>query len=85
MSYILRSYLGVRYELNLLESTSFQTKILMKHKGLSEDTVETIQLILEQADMVKFAKSMPEEIDILKISALAKQIVAETSPLEFDV
>jgi len=85
MSYILRSYLGVRYELNLLESTSFQTKILMKHKGLSEDTVETIQLLLEQSDMVKFAKSMPEEIDILKISALAKQIVAETSPLEFDV
>ena len=85
MSYILRSYLGVRYELNLLESTSFQTKILLKLKGLSEDTVETIQMILEQSDMVKFAKSLPTEIEILRISALAKQIVAETSPLEFDV
>lgn len=85
MTYILRSYLGVRYELNLLESTSFQTKILLKHKGLSADTVETIQMILDQSDMVKFAKSLPTDIEILRISALAKQIVAETSPLEFDV
>ena len=85
MSYVLRSYLGVQYQLNLLECTSFQTKFLLSTKGLSDETVETIKLILDQADMVKFAKSEPNEIEILKISALAKQIVAETSPIEFDV
>lgn len=85
MSYILRSYLGVRYNLNLLERTSFQTTSLLIAQGLSQDTVQTIQLILDQSDLVKFAKSAPSETDIYKISALAKQIVAETSPIEFDV
>lgn len=84
LSYILRSYLGVRYELNLLERTSDQTRILLIAQGLSQDTVETIKLILDQSDMVKFAKSAPQELEIFKISALAKQIVSETSPIEFD-
>lgn len=85
MSYILRAYLGVRYSLNLLERTSYQTTVLLIAQGLSQDTVQTIQTILDQSDMVKFAKSAPTEIEIYKISALAKQIVAETSPIEFDV
>ncbi len=85
MSYILRSYLGVRYDLHLLERTSYQTTVLLISQGLSQDTVKTIQLILDQSDLVKFAKSAPSEMEIYKISALAKQIVAETSPIEFDV
>lgn len=84
MSYILRSYLGVRYNLNLLERTSYQTTVLLITQGLPQDTVKTIQLILDQSDMVKFAKSAPTEMEIYKISALAKQIVAETSPIEFE-
>lgn len=84
LSYILRSYLTARYDLSLLEKTTFQTKQLLLQQGLNEDTVETIATILSQSDLVKFAKSQPEAIEILKISTLAKQIVAETSPLEFD-
>lgn len=84
LSYILRSYLTTRYNLSLLEKTSNQTKILLTQKGLNDDTVETIARILSQSDMVKFAKSKPDELTILKISTLARQIVAETSPLEFD-
>jgi hypothetical protein len=53
-------------------------------KGLNEDTVENIGRILSESDMVKFAKSKPEVISILRVSTLARQIVAETSPLEFD-
>jgi hypothetical protein len=34
--------------------------------------------------MVKFAKSQPDEIAIYKHAQLARQIVAETSPIEFD-
>lgn len=84
LSYILRSYLTSRYDITLLEKTTYETTIVLTEKGLNEDTVNTIVRILSQADMVKFAKSKPDTISILRISTLAKQIVAETSPLEFD-
>lgn len=84
LSYILRSYLTARYDLSLLEKTTYETKSLLLQKGLNHDTIETIARILSQSDMVKFAKSSPDELSILKISTLARQIVAETSPLEFD-
>ncbi|MBL1278687.1 MAG: hypothetical protein COA33_000310 [Fluviicola sp.] len=84
LSYILRSYLTSRYEISLLEKTTYETKLLLTQKGLNEETVDTIARILSEADMVKFAKSKPDLIAILRVSTLAKQIVAETSPLEFD-
>jgi hypothetical protein len=84
LSFLLRAYLGARYALNFLEQTTFQTTALLQQQGLEKDTVETIRLILDQSDLVKFAKSAPAELAILKISALARQVVAETSPLEFD-
>ena len=84
LSYIMRSYLTARYDIAILEKTTFQTKQLLLQKGLDNDTVDTIGRILSHSDMVKFAQSSPDEIAILKISTLARQIVAETSPLEFD-
>ena len=84
LSFILRSYLSSRYEINLLEKTTYETKLLLTQKGLHRETVEVIGEILDQADMVKFAKSAPEEIKVLSVSVLAKQIVAETSPIEFE-
>lgn len=84
MSHIMRSYLSGRYQLNLLERTTFETKALLIQTGLPADTVETFMTILRQADMVKFANSTTDELNILKISMLAKQIVAETSPLEIE-
>jgi len=84
LSYILRSYLTSRYAISLLEKTTYETKLLLTQKGLNPETVDTIARILSEADMVKFAKSKPDLIAILRVSTLAKQIVAETSPLEFD-
>ena len=84
LSYILRSYLTRRYEISLLERTTSQTKLLLKENGLNDDTIDTIVQILNQSDMVKFAKSKPDLVAILRISTLAKQIVAETSPLEIE-
>lgn len=84
LSYILRSYLTSRYSISLLDKTSYQTKILLTEKGLNQETVDVVARILSQSDMVKFAKSKPELIEILRVSTLAKQIVVETSPLEFD-
>lgn len=84
LSYILRSYLTSRYNISLLDKTTEQTKILLTKQGLNPETVDVIARILSQSDMVKFAKSKPETIAILRQSTLVKQIIAETSPLDFD-
>lgn len=84
LSHIMRSYLSSRYNLNLLERTTFETRTLLTRTGLPADTVDTFMTILKQADMVKFANSTTDELNILKISMMAKQIVAETSPLEIE-
>ena len=84
LSYILRSYLTSRYSISLLDKTTEQTKILLTKQGLNDETVDVIARILSQSDMVKFAKSKPEMISILRQSTLVKQIIAETSPLDFD-
>lgn len=84
LSFILRSYLSSRYEVNLLEKTTRETKLLLQQLALHEETINVIISVLGQSDMVKFAKSQPEEIEILKVSQLARQVVAETSPIEFE-
>lgn len=84
LSYILRSYLTARYSLSLLEKTTFEARLMLTQQGLERETVDVIIRILSQSDMVKFAKSKPDVISILRVSAEAKQVVAETSPLDFD-
>jgi len=82
LSFILRSYLSTIYGINLLEKTTKETNILLQQKGLKEITIQSIINILNESDMVKFAKSQPEEIAVLKISQLARQIVSETSLIQ---
>lgn len=84
LSYILRSYLTARYNISLLDKTTDQTKYILTRQGLNDETVDTIARILSQSDMVKFAKSKPDVISILRQSTLVKQIIAETSPLDFN-
>lgn len=84
LSFIMRSYLSSRYEINLLEKTTHESKLLLQQIGLHTETIQTITAILSESDMVKFAKSQPEEMAVLKVSQLARQIVAETSPIEFN-
>ena len=84
LSYILRSYLTSRYDISLLEKTTYEATLILTQKGLEKETIDVIMRILSQSDMVKFAKSEPDAIAILRVSKLAKQVVAETSPLDFD-
>jgi hypothetical protein len=82
LSFILRSYLGIRFELNLLEKTSYEAKLLLAQIGLPANTLELIEEVLNQADMVKFAKSSPDDLTVTSISRLAKKIVIETSTVK---
>lgn len=84
LSFILRAYLSSRYNIDLLERTTTQTKLILKEKGLNDDTITSILQILFQSDMVKFARSRPENKEIIKMTSLARQIIAETSPLDFE-
>lgn len=84
LSFIMRSYLSARYEINLLEKTTHETKLLLSQKGLHDETIQVIVKILSESDMVKFARSQPEEMAVFKVSQLARQVVSETSPIEFN-
>ena len=84
LTHIIRTYLENRYKINALENTTNQIGLNLKKLNLNESLRVDVQNILQVADLVKFAKSKPDVISILRVSTLAKQIVAETSPLEFD-
>jgi hypothetical protein len=84
LSFILRSYLSSRYDLNLLENTTAEAQLILSHKGLHPETIRVIGTVLDQSDMVKFARSAPIEVEVLKVSQQVRQIVAETSPIEFE-
>ena len=84
LSYILREYLSKRYSLSLIEKTSYESKLLLTQKGIPVLTIDEIGEILNQSDMVKFAKSEPEEITVIRLSSVAKKIVEQTSPIEIE-
>jgi hypothetical protein len=84
LSYILRSYLTARYSISLLDKTTGETKLLLIQKGLNKEIVDTILRLLSHSDMVKFAASEPAEELIYKSLFLLRQIVSETSPIEFE-
>jgi hypothetical protein len=79
LSFIIRAYLSKRYELNLLEKTTIETRLLLEQKKVDVLVLKRIDEVLVQSDFVKFAKSNPEEYSVLKIGALAREIVSLTS------
>lgn len=83
LSYILRSYLTSRYSISLLDKTTSETKLLLSQKGLKKEIVSSILSLLSHSDMVKFAASEPAEELIHRTLFLLRQIVSETSPIEF--
>lgn len=82
LSYILRLYLSQKLTLNLLEKTSEEAILLLSTFELEETLLDEIQLILEQSDLVKFAKSTPEEFVIIKNSNLTKEIIKRIAEIK---
>ena len=77
LSHILRVYLSDILQIHLLEKTTSETKLLLAQKGIKKDLITKIEDVLQQSDMVKFAKSTPDEITILSVSIIAKEIIQE--------
>ena len=81
-SAVLKMYLSSRYELNLMERTTFETISLLKLKGLDLNVVRRIEVLLREADMVKFAKTELNDLHIRSSLFRLEEIVTELSPLE---
>ncbi len=63
-SMIFRSYLSQQHQINLLDKTTKETILILKRKKISDEHIRLIEFILNESDMVKFAKSTPNTIDI---------------------
>ena len=81
-SAVLKMYLSSRYELNLMERTTYETISLLKLKGLDLNVVRRIEVLLREADMVKFAKTELNDLHIRSSLFRMEEIVTELSPLE---
>jgi hypothetical protein len=81
-SSVLKMYLSSRYELNLMERTTYETITLLKLKGLDFNMIRRIEILLREADMVKFAKTELHDMQIQSSLFRLEEIVTELSPLE---
>jgi hypothetical protein len=78
LSTILKSYLGANYQLSLSEKTSYEIQLLLNQLKVNRTVLMDIEWVLQQSDMVKFAKSEPSELDMLQVGTRSKSIVEET-------
>ena len=79
LSSILKTYLGANYQISLSEKTSYEIQLLLSQVRISKEILNDIQWVLQQSDMVKFAKSEPGEMDMMKIGICSKTIVEVTT------
>ncbi len=79
---ILRLYLERRFNFLAMESTT--TEILDEFAKVisSRDLLSNLKIILNIADMVKFAKQIPTPEDNIKTMEWARQIVESTIPID---
>jgi hypothetical protein len=82
LSFILRWYLSSRYNINLLERTTFETILLLKALKLDEYLITQIILIFKEVDAVKFANSELPASDHEKLIEWSKEVVIISSPVE---
>lgn len=79
LSLILRTYLGKRYTVSLIDKTSYQIELLLGQLNIHQELQREINWILNQADLVKFAKSSPDISEVMQSIQRAKEIVIKTS------
>lgn len=79
LSLILRTYLGKRYTVSLIDKTSYQIELLLGQLNIHQELQREINWMLNQADLVKFAKSSPVSSEVMQSIQRAKEIVTKTS------
>ena len=82
LSSALRRFLSENYLMSFKEKTSREIVQLLNGLGVKYDTRKEIEKILNQSDLVKYAKSTPPIADVFIITEKAKTIVEELAPLD---
>jgi hypothetical protein len=80
VSDIVRRYLGDRYGFDGLESTTREMLAELRATTPRIAVLDEIERFLRQADLVKFARLTPSEIECSTALADAEQIVERTVP-----
>jgi hypothetical protein len=80
VSDILRKYLGARFGFDGLESTTREAVFVLRGVTPSIEPLDAIESFLRQADLVKFAKTVPSAEDCELALTRADRIISETLP-----
>jgi hypothetical protein len=81
VSDILRAYVEGRFRVPALEMTTTDVMLGMEARGIEISVREAFRNFLEPCDMVKFAKSRPDDDASRAILALGRKLVEETTPV----
>ena len=63
ISEILRTYIENRFQILALELPTFDIISNLENKGVNNDNLQILSTLLQRADLAKFAKSKPIEIE----------------------
>lgn len=82
LSRILKRYLGGRYRVDLMESTTSEIRGLLGQTGIETDPSRETEELLAACDQVKFAKSRPDAARCKQAVEQVYRIVDTTRPVE---
>ena len=71
-------------KLEAMESTTFEILQVMKEKNYELAVIEKIKHVLEETDLVKFAKNNPERAAADRLEREILEVVEITKPNEID-
>jgi len=79
LALLLKSFLGEVYALELKERTSSETVLILMQKNVDDVLIQQIKEVLQQADLVKFAKSDVVEEGVIHATNVCKSLVKEVT------
>ena len=80
VSDIVRKYLGARFGFDGLESTTREVLFVLRRLTPPLESLDSIESFLRQADLVKFAKTVPSAEDCELALTRAERIISTTLP-----
>ena len=84
LSDILRNYMDRSWKLQSHEHTTAEILELLKAKNFDKSVTDKIKTVLEETDLVKFAKKVPERALADRLESDILEVVDQTKPSETD-
>lgn len=84
LSLLLRRFFARHYQTRVLDKTSREVEAMLAREKVERSTIEVVSKILNQSDMVKFARSTPPVSDVFVITEEARRVIHEIADLDLD-